>query len=167
MSNRYTLDAGQRRALMSHPAGWIASGFGAGLVPKAQGTFGSAVALLPWLALRQLPMIAYVWGLLLALVVGIWACSVAGRRLRVSDHRALVWDEFLGQWIAWLPVLAAPAWQVALGFGLFRLFDIWKPWPVCWLDRRVKGGAGVMLDDVGAGLIAALVLVMARAAFGL
>ena len=167
MSDRYHLDPAQRRALIRYPAGWIASGFGAGLAPYAQGTVGSAVALLPWLALRQLPMIAYVWALLLALAVGIWACGSAARRLRISDHRALVWDEFLGQWIAWLPVLAAPAWQVLAGFVLFRLFDIVKPWPLCWLDRRLKGGSGIMLDDVGAGLLAAAVLVMGRSVLGL
>lgn len=165
MSARYTLTAAQRRQLMGHPAGWIASGFGSGLAPKAQGTVGSAVSLLPWLLLRQLPMIAYLWVMLCALALGIWACAVSGRRLGVSDHRALVWDEFLGQWLALLPVLAGPWWTVPLGFALFRLFDIWKPWPICWLDARVKGGAGVMLDDVGAGLMAAAVLVMARAAF--
>lgn len=160
MTSRYTLDAGQRRALLSHPAGWLASGFGAGLAPRAPGTVGSAAAILPWLWLRQLPAVAYLWVLLLALAMGIWACAVSGRRLRVSDHRALVWDEFVGQWLALLPARAAPWWAVLAGFVLFRLFDVWKPWPVGWLDRHVKGGAGVMLDDVGAGALAALLLAL-------
>jgi phosphatidylglycerophosphatase A len=76
----------------------------------------------------------------------------------VADHRSLVWDEFVGQWIALLPALLAPWWAVAAGFLLFRLFDVWKPWPIAWFDRRVKGGFGVMLDDVIAGIFAGIVL---------
>jgi phosphatidylglycerophosphatase A len=91
---------------------------------------------------------------------------VASRALGVADHRSLVWDEFIGQWIALLPLLipallphgAAAWWMPAIGFLLFRLFDVWKPWPISWLDRRVKGGMGVMIDDVLAGIFAAVVL---------
>jgi phosphatidylglycerophosphatase A len=90
---------------------------------------------------------------------------VAGRALGVDDHRSLVWDEFIGQWLALLPLLGAllPAdglagWMPLAGFALFRLFDVWKPWPIRWLDRRVKGGFGVMIDDAIAGVFAAIVL---------
>nr|WP_250887055.1 MULTISPECIES: phosphatidylglycerophosphatase A [unclassified Rhodanobacter] len=152
----------QRRALLATPAGWLACGFGSGLAPVAQGTFGSLAALLPWLLLRELPLPMYLAVLLIGFAAGVWACNVASRALGVADHRSLVWDEFIGQWVALLPLLVLPApwWAIALGFLLFRLFDVWKPWPISWLDRRVKGGMGVMVDDVVAGAFAAVVLAL-------
>lgn len=162
MSAKKNLSADQRRALLATPAGWLACGFGSGLAPVAQGTFGSLAALLPWLLLRELPLPIYLAVLLAGFGAGVWACNVASRALGVADHRSLVWDEFIGQWIALLPLLVLPApwWAIAGGFVLFRLFDVWKPWPIRWLDRRVKGGMGVMIDDVVAGVFAALVLVL-------
>lgn len=158
MSTKYVLDPADRRRLLASPAGWLACGLGSGLTPKAQGTFGSLAALLPWLLLRDLSVTAWLAIVVVAFAVGVWACGVAGRILGLDDHRSLVWDEFVGQWIALLPALLAPWWAVVAGFVLFRLFDVWKPWPIGWLDRRVKGGAGVMLDDVIAGIFAAVVL---------
>ncbi|MET4677395.1 MULTISPECIES: phosphatidylglycerophosphatase A family protein [unclassified Luteibacter] len=158
MSTKYVLDPADRRRLLASPAGWLACGFGSGLTPKAQGTFGSAAAILPWLLLRDLPPLAWLAILVVSFAVGVWACEIAGRILGVADHRSLVWDEFVGQWIALLPALLAPWWVVLAGFALFRLFDVWKPWPIAWFDRRVKGGLGVMLDDVIAGIVAAAVL---------
>jgi phosphatidylglycerophosphatase A len=158
MSDKKILTGEQRRILTSSAAGWIACGFGSGLAPRAQGTFGSLAALLPWLLLRQLPLPLYLLAIVLAFALGVWACNVAGRALGVDDHRSLVWDEFVGQWIALLPALLAPWWAVAAGFVLFRLFDVAKPWPISWLDRRLKGGLGVMIDDVVAGVFAAIVL---------
>lgn len=160
MNAKLTLTPDQRRALLTHPAGWIATGFGAGFTPRAQGTVGSLLALLPWWLLwRDLSAPAYGLMLILAFAVGVWACGESSRRIGFPDHRALVWDEFLGQWVALLPILAAPSWwMVALGFALFRLFDVWKPWPIRWFDRRIKGGAGVMLDDLIAGIFAAIPL---------
>lgn len=154
------LDAAQRRAILSDPAGWIASGFGSGLSPRAPGTAGSLAAILPWLALRELPLAGYALVIALAFALGVWASNRVIARLRIQDPGVIVWDEFVGQWIALAPLLVAgaSAWWIAAGFGLFRLFDVWKPWPVSWADRRVKGGLGVMLDDVIAGVYAALVL---------
>lgn len=161
------MSAPQRRALLSSPAGWLACGFGAGLAPVAQGTFGSLAALLPWLLLRELQLPVYLLVLLIAFGIGVWACELAGRALQVADHRSLVWDEFVGQWVALLPLLipglipaGAPALAVAMlvGFALFRLFDVWKPWPISWLDGHVKGGFGVMVDDLLAGIFAAVLL---------
>ena len=155
MADRKTLTPAQRRVLMASPAGWIACGFGSGFAPKAQGTFGSAAAILPWLLLRTLSLPAYLLVVLAVFALGVWACNVAGRLLGVDDHRSLVIDEFVGQWIALLPALFAPWWIVLAGFVLFRLFDVWKPWPIGWLDRRLKSGMGVMVDDVVAGVFAA------------
>jgi phosphatidylglycerophosphatase A len=169
MNPKKDLSAAQRRALLATPAGWLACGFGSGLAPIAQGTCGSLVALAPWLLLRELSLPSYLLVLLAGFGVGVWACDVAGRALGVDDHRSLVWDEFIGQWIALLPLLL-PAllpssgfawWMLLAGFALFRLFDVWKPWPIRWLDRRVKGGFGVMIDDVLAGVFAAIVLALA------
>lgn len=157
-----SLSADQRRTLLRSPAGWIALGFGSGLAPRAPGTVASLCAVLPWLALRQLHWPVYLLVLVLAFALGIWACDRAGRAIGVSDHGALVWDEYVGQWLAWLPLLAAPWPWVLAGFVLFRCFDIVKPWPIGWADRRFKGGLGVMLDDVLAGAAAALVLALLR-----
>lgn len=158
MSDKKILSTEQRQRLTSSLAGWIACGFGSGLAPKAQGTFGSLAALLPWLLLRQLPLPLYALIVVLAFALGVWACDVAGRALGVDDHRSLVWDEFVGQWIALVPALFAPWWAVLAGFALFRWFDVAKPWPIGWLDRRLKGGMGVMVDDAVAGVFAAAVL---------
>jgi len=173
MSTKYVLDPADRRRLLASPAGWIACGLGSGLTPRAQGTFGSLAAILPWLLLRDLPIAAWLVLIVASFALGVWACEVAGRILGVADHRSLVWDEFVGQWITLLPVALAPRlaggiasgvagveawWPVVAGFALFRLFDVWKPWPIAWFDRRVKGGLGVMLDDVIAGIFAAIVL---------
>lgn len=158
MSDKKILTREQRGRLTSSLAGWIACGFGSGLAPKAQGTCGSLAALLPWLLLRQLPLPLYALVVVLSFALGVWACNVAGRALGVDDHRSLVWDEFVGQWIALVPALLAPWWAVLAGFALFRLFDVAKPWPIGWLDRRLKGGLGVMVDDVVAGVFAAVVL---------
>jgi phosphatidylglycerophosphatase A len=158
MSDAKTLTAEQRRALLSTPAGWLACGFGSGLAPKAQGTFGSLAAILPWLLLRHLSLPLNLLVIAVGFLIGVWACDVAGRAVGVDDHRSLVWDEFIGQWIALSPALLAPWWAVVAGFGLFRLFDVWKPWPIRWFDRHLKGGLGVMVDDVVAGVFAAVVL---------
>lgn len=139
--------------VLSHPAGWIASGAGSGFAPIASGTVGTLVALLPWFALRELPLWAYAAIVLAAFALGVWASDWVIRRIRVQDPSVVVWDEFVGLWIT---LAAAPRewyWIVA-GFGLFRLFDIWKPWPVSWADDHVHGGLGAMLDDALAGVYA-------------
>lgn len=144
---------GAAKRLLTHPAGWLATGFGSGLVPVAPGTFGTAAALIPWLALRELPLPFYLLAVLAAFALGVWACQWTIRRLGVEDPGLVVWDEFVGLWIA---LIALPqGWYfVVAGFALFRFFDIVKPWPVSWADRHIKGGFGTMLDDAFAGLYA-------------
>ncbi|MFA7489053.1 MAG: phosphatidylglycerophosphatase A [Lysobacteraceae bacterium] len=144
---------GAARRVLSHPAGWIATGFGSGLVPVAPGTFGTLAAFVPWLVLRELPLPAYLLALLLAFALGTWAANWTIRRLGVHDPGLIVWDEFIGLWIALIAVPAGWYWLLA-AFVLFRLFDILKPWPVGWADRRVGGGFGTMLDDALAGIYA-------------
>lgn len=158
-----SLAAEQRRTLLSHPAGWIASGFGSGFSPFASGTAGSAAAIVPWLALRELSPLWYVVAIVVAFAIGVWASSFVIRTLRIEDPGVVVWDEFVGQWITLFPLVAAPrAWPwIAVAFVLFRVFDVWKPWPASWADAKVKGGFGTMLDDVFAGAYAAFVLAVA------
>lgn len=150
----------QRRLLLGNPAGWIALGFGSGLSPVAPGTVGSIVALLPWLLLRELNIWLYLVIIAALFAVGVWVSKWVVARLRIDDPSFVVWDEFVGQWIALIPLVVMPhAWLwIFGGFILFRIFDIWKPWPVSWADREIKGGLGVMLDDVIAGVYAAAVV---------
>ena len=149
------------RIVLTHPAGWIASGFGVGLSPRAPGTVGSLIALLPWwLFLQQQSLPVYLGVLLAAFALGVWAANWVIAKTRIEDPSVVVWDEFVGQWIALLMAPAGWPWIVA-GFALFRLFDIWKPWPVRWADRELHGGVGAMLDDVLAGLYAFIVLQVA------
>ena len=153
------------RQLLRHPAGWIASGAGVGFAPFAAGTFGSLAALLPWLALRQLPLPFYLLALLVAFALGVWAAQWVIKRIRVEDPSVVVWDEFIGMWIALAAIPAGWLWVVA-AFAAFRLFDIWKPWPVSWADDHVAGGYGAMLDDALAGAYAWLLLQAAAWALG-
>lgn len=141
------------RVLLRDPAGWIATGFGSGLAPRAPGTVGTLAAVLPWLVLRELPLWGYLAVVLAAFALGVWAAQRVIERLRIEDPGLVVWDEFVGLWIALIAVPDGWAW-VVIGFGLFRLFDIAKPWPVSWADARLKGGFGAMFDDALAGLYA-------------
>lgn len=135
--------------------GW----FGSGLAPKAPGTFGSAFALLfvpIWLSLGfTLSLIA----ILIMSVVGIYICGQTAKVINVHDDGRIVWDEFAGQSITFIPLLYLQQinWiWVITGFILFRIFDVWKPWPIRVIDRQVHGGFGIMLDDIIAGVWAAL-----------
>jgi phosphatidylglycerophosphatase A len=141
------------------PVHFIALGFGAGLAPVAPGTFGSLVGLAIALALAPLGPLWNLAAIALAVAIGVWICGESARRLGVHDHPAIVWDEVAGMMIA---MLAAPEawWGAALAFALFRLFDIAKPWPIREIDHGMSGGAGIMLDDVLAGVFAALVLLI-------
>ncbi len=135
----------------------LAHGLGSGLAPKAPGTFGTLAALLPWLLLAQLALPLYLAFVALAIVAGIWLCGEAARRMQREDPGGIVWDEWVGLWIALAGLPLSWPWILA-GVVLFRLFDILKPWPVGWLDRRLHGGLGIMLDDIAAGLMAAACL---------
>jgi phosphatidylglycerophosphatase A len=91
--------------------------------------------------------------LVLSFAVGVYLCDVAAKQLDVHDHPGIVWDEMVGLWLTM--TLAPDAWWwLVLGFGFFRLFDIVKPWPISWLDKRVGGGFGIMIDDILAGVFA-------------
>ena len=145
------------------PAHLLAFGFGTGLVPHAPGTAGSAAGTVAYdLALAPAALWVQVLVVGIAFLIGVAACARVERELTTHDHRAIVWDEVVGVWVTLLA--SGGTWLGALaGFALFRLFDIWKPWPISWVDRRVPGGLGVMLDDVAAGVVGAAALLVARA----
>lgn len=142
--------------LVAHPAHFIALGFGAGLSPRAPGTVGTAVALaLCWVLEPVLSPLVIAFLAVPLFFVGVWACGVAGQNLGVEDHGAFVWDEF----VAFLPLAALASGSLglqALAFALFRLFDIWKPFPIRQIEARLKGGMGVMFDDLVAACYAYL-----------
>lgn len=143
----------------------LALGLGSGLSPKAPGTAGSLLALLIYWPLADIGLWAWVGIIVLASVIGIELCGWCAHRLGTHDHGAIVWDEFVGMWIAVLP--AAGHWpEMLAAFALFRFFDILKPWPIGWLDRRIGGGAGIMLDDIVAGIFAAIILWLLQTTLG-
>jgi phosphatidylglycerophosphatase A len=139
--------------VLRNPRHWLAFGLGSGLARHAPGTFGTLVAIPLYLLLAQLPPAAYAVVVIAAFAAGVWLCDTVSRDLGVHDHGGIVWDEFVGYWITMF--LAPLQWQwVLAGFALFRLFDIWKPWPIRWFDDNVRGGFGIMFDDVLAGVAA-------------
>ncbi len=146
-----------RRKVLRDPVNLLAFGLGSGLAPLAPGTAGSLVGLaLAW-GTMELPITVRLLVAIALILSGIWICGEAARRITVHDHPGIVWDEIAGIYLALL--VAPPSiWAWALGFGLFRLFDVWKPWPIRDLDHRLKGGLGIMLDDLVAALYTALIL---------
>jgi phosphatidylglycerophosphatase A len=141
-------------------AGLIATCLGVGRSPVAPGTAGSLVALpLGWALVRLGGSAALLAGILLVTIVGIWAAGRYAAETGMDDPGSVVIDEVAGQWIALLAVPLAPL-PYALAFVAFRFFDILKPWPVSWADRKLPGGLGIMADDVLAGVYAAAVLTL-------
>lgn len=150
------------RPNLRNPVHLLAFGLGSGCAPKAPGTAGTLLAVLLYLPLSQLDLGWYLLLLTASIVIGVWLCDRTSRDLGVHDHPGIVWDEFAGYWLTM--VAAPPGWVwIIVGFVLFRLFDIWKPWPIGYLDRHVQGGLGIMLDDLVAGAFAALLLQGAHA----
>jgi len=139
--------------LLRNPLHLLSFGFGSGLSPVAPGTCGTLFAIPPYLLLAQLPLFWYLLALALAYAAGVYLCGYTSRALGVHDHGAIVWDEFVGFWITMIALPASWQWILA-GFVLFRLFDIVKPWPVKLADRKMKGGFGIMFDDLLAAVYA-------------
>lgn len=147
--------------LLKSPTQLLAFGFGAGLSPRAPGTLGTVVAVPLYWLLSGLDLVSYTAVVVVAFVAGVWICDRASRQLQVHDHPGIVWDEFVGYWIALWALPVHWTWMLA-GFVVFRVFDIAKPWPIGWLDKRVKGGFGIMIDDVIAGVMACATLHLAH-----
>jgi len=165
-----TSRAPDARFLVSHPAHFIALGFGSGLAPWAPGTFGTFAGWILYLVLALvLPPVVIAFLAIPLFFLGVWACDVTARDMGVQDPGAIVWDEV----VAFLPLAAISSavwWLQLVAFALFRLFDIWTPYPSREIERRARGGFGVMIDDVFAAFYAyvafAAIVVVAVKGFG-
>ena len=151
---------------LAHPAALIATGFGLGLLPVAPGSWASLAALpVGWLIRAEFGIGGLFVAAALAFIVGWWASARVAKASGIGDPGAVVIDEVTAQ----LLVLAATPldWRFyAAAFALFRLFDIWKPFPINWLDRTVKGGLGIMLDDIMAAIYALILIAIGEGALG-
>lgn len=136
----------------------IALGFGSGLIPFAPGTWGTLVAIPIYLFLITVPsLVFYGFFVLTAFLLGLWVCDTVSKELGIDDPSVIVWDEIVGYLLTMTAVPKGWFWVVA-GFFLFRLFDIWKPGPIRWIDKKIKGGLGIMLDDALAAIPAWMIL---------
>jgi len=145
------------RQVFTHPVHFLAYGFGAGLSPKAPGTLGTVVAIPIYVLLMYAAHWAYPAVLAAAMISGVLICGRTAGQMGIDDPKGVVWDEIVGYLITMLGLPLDWIWVLG-GFLLFRLFDIWKPWPIRWVDRHIKGGLGIMLDDVIAAIFACVLL---------
>lgn len=149
--DKATKKAALKKLKLSNPWHFLALGFGSGLAPIMPGTFGTLAALPLVFLLPLMPLAGQLCLVLLLTLVGIRICDVASKDMGVHDHSAIVWDEVVGMLITMLAV-PLTAINLLVGFVIFRLFDIIKPWPIRYCDKQVHGGFGIMLDDVLAGV---------------
>ena len=153
--------------MLSHPAHIIAQGFGSGLSPIMPGTVGTLFGWLLFVVLSaRWPeyFSPLNWLVIIAagFVVGVWACQSTGQNLGVSDHGSMVWDEIIAIWLVLVLVTPAPLWTQFWAFIVFRFFDMVKPPPIGYFDRHLKGGLGVMWDDILAAFYTLLVFALWR-----
>lgn len=143
--------------MLKRPVCFLGLGFGSGLAPFAPGTFGTIAAIPIYMLMEPLPLTIYLLVTTIFFILGIYICQKSADWLGKDDPSAVVWDEIVGYLVT---MIVAPAgWQwVIIGFVLFRIFDIMKPWPVSLADKKLHGGFGIMLDDVVAGIYAAISL---------
>jgi phosphatidylglycerophosphatase A len=144
-------------SVWQNPVHFIAFGFGVGTIPFAPGTFGTLIAIPFYLLMQPLAPLAYLAITLLIIAASIWISAKATRDIGIEDHQGMCLDEIVGFIVTMFAVPAGWGW-IAAGFVLFRLFDIWKPWPIRLVDRTVHGGFGIILDDVLAGIVSCLIL---------
>jgi len=138
---------------LSNPIHFLALGFGSGLLPKAPGTYGTLAAIPLYLLLAPTTMTIYLAIVIVMSIAGIYICGKAAKDSGVHDHGAIVWDEIVGFLITMFMVPLS--WKsVVVGFILFRLFDIFKPWPISFVDKNLHGGLGIMVDDILDGFAA-------------
>ena len=142
---------------LKQPVQFLALGFGSGLSPKAPGTFGTLAAIPLFLLLAMLSPLPYLIVVIVTSIAGIYICGKTAADVGVHDHPAIVWDEFVGYFITMFMVPVS--WQsVLVGFLLFRIFDILKPWPISFIDKNMSGGLGIMFDDILAGAFALIIM---------
>ena len=143
--------------VFTSPVHLLAFGFGSGLSPVAPGTVGTLVGVVLYLLMQGMTWWTYWLATAVLLLAGVWICGQSSRAPGTHDHGGIVWDEVVGYLVAM--GLGPTGWPwIVLGFVLFRAFDIGKPWPISFIERRVGGGSGIMLDDVVAGVYSALTM---------
>ncbi|NVK21297.1 MAG: phosphatidylglycerophosphatase A [Kangiellaceae bacterium] len=152
------------KIVFSNPIHLLAFGFGSGLLPKAPGTWGTLVAIPIWFYMAMLSVPLYLSLTILLSIIGIAICHYSAKKLGVHDHPGIVWDEICGYLITMAAAPYGIFWAL-LGFLLFRIFDILKPWPIKWLDKKVDGGFGIMIDDILAGVFTCMILQAASLVF--
>lgn len=143
--------------LLLNPAHCLSLGFGSGLAPKMPGTMGTVIGVVLFIALPVMDWKIYIGIVTLAFIVGVYLCDYTAKALNVHDHPGIVWDEIVGYFITMFMVPKTWLW-ILIGFVLFRVFDILKPWPISLADKKVHGGFGIMLDDVIAGVFALIII---------
>ena len=143
--------------LFKHPANFLALGFGSGLAQKAPGTFGTIVGLPLYWLLSGYTFYIQLLLITIAFIAGIYICDVAGKLIGVSDHGSIVWDEIVAMMLVLTITPNTFIWWI-VAFLLFRLFDIWKPFPINLCDAKLKGGFGVMIDDLIAAFYAMIII---------
>ena len=156
------------RFMLAHPAHILAQGFGSGLSRVMPGTAGTLFGWLSFAALSALWPNVFTplnWAVIVAVgfAIGIWACSKTGRDLGVADHGSMVWDEIIAIWLVLLILMPGGFWTQFWAFVWFRFFDMVKPMPIGYFDRHLKGGFGVMFDDIVAAFYTLLVFALWRA----
>lgn len=144
-------------AIWQDPLYFFAFGLGSGAIPFAPGTFGTLLAIPFFLLLQPLPLVAYIIFVILFIVASSWICDRVSHDIHEHDHPGMCIDEFAGFFVTMIDAPAGWGW-ILLGFLLFRLFDIWKPWPIRFIDKNVHGGFGMVLDDIVAGIFAMLII---------
>ena len=154
-----------KQALLANPQNFLALGAGSGLAPVAPGTFGTLAAI-PLLFI--MPNNPWLYGAITVVmfVAGIYLCDSCANYMKTHDHPAIVWDEWVGLLVTMFLVPLSIV-TVIVGFALFRFFDILKPWPIGLADKKVSGGMGIMIDDVLAGIMAAIVMHLLMLVFDL
>lgn len=150
-------DLSEREVALKTVPGFFAYGFGSGLAPFAPGTFGTLAAIPFAVALKFLSVPLQLAIIATAFFVGIYLCEISGRRAGRKDPGGIVWDEMVAYWLTVVFLPFHWGWLLA-AFVVFRVFDIFKPWPIPIIERRFRGGLGVMLDDIIAAGYAMLVL---------
>lgn len=146
-----------RKKVWHDPRYFIAFGFGSGLLPIAPGTWGTLAAIPVYLIIAHCSWWIYLTLTFAAFILGVVVSQKVSADIGLHDYSGIVWDEFVGYWLTMFLAPVGIFWML-LGFLLFRIFDIWKPNPIRWVDNKVQAGLGIMLDDVLAAIPAWIIL---------
>jgi phosphatidylglycerophosphatase A len=148
-------------AVWRNPLYFSGFGFGSGAMPFAPGTFGTLMAIPFYLLLRPLPLVYYIVFVMFFIAASSWLCDYLSRKIHEHDHPGMCIDEFAGFFVTMINAPQGWGW-ISLGFIFFRIFDVWKPWPIRFIDEKIHGGFGMVLDDVVAGLAGLIIIQFLR-----